>query len=151
GRQQRARFTGAEHGRARGAVKLLHVISSADPRHGGPIEGIRQLAAARSSREHEVEIASADDPEAAFVRTSPLPLHPLGPGHTHYRYASRFLPWLRSNAQRYDAVIVNGLWQYTTLATWIALRGTGIPYFVFTHGMLDPWFKCAYPLKHAKK
>ena len=26
-----------------------------------------------------------------------------------------------------------------------------IPYFVFTHGMLDPWFKHTYPLKHIKK
>jgi glycosyltransferase involved in cell wall biosynthesis len=26
-----------------------------------------------------------------------------------------------------------------------------IPYFVFTHGMLDPWFKYTYPLKHIKK
>ena len=24
------------------------------------------------------------------------------------------------------------------LATWRALRGTGIPYFVYPHGMLDP-------------
>jgi glycosyltransferase involved in cell wall biosynthesis len=27
----------------------------------------------------------------------------------------------------------------------------GIPYYVFTHGMLDPWFKRTYPLKHLKK
>ncbi|MQU61112.1 glycosyltransferase, partial [Pseudomonas helleri] len=25
------------------------------------------------------------------------------------------------------------------------------PYFVFTHGMLDPWFKRTFPLKHLKK
>ena len=27
----------------------------------------------------------------------------------------------------------------------------GIPYFVFTHGALDPWFKKEYPLKQIKK
>lgn len=27
----------------------------------------------------------------------------------------------------------------------------GLPYYVFTHGMLDPWFKHTYPLKHLKK
>lgn len=26
-----------------------------------------------------------------------------------------------------------------------------VPYHVFTHGMLDPWFKHTYPLKHIKK
>jgi glycosyltransferase involved in cell wall biosynthesis len=31
------------------------------------------------------------------------------------------------------------------------LRGSDIPYFVYPHGMLDPWFKRTYPLKHLKK
>jgi glycosyltransferase involved in cell wall biosynthesis len=31
------------------------------------------------------------------------------------------------------------------------LHGTTTPYFVFPHGMLDPWFKQTYPLKHLKK
>ena len=29
--------------------------------------------------------------------------------------------------------------------------GYGWATFVYTHGMLDPWFKCTYPLKHLKK
>jgi glycosyltransferase involved in cell wall biosynthesis len=58
---------------------------------------------------------------------------------------------MREHAGRYEAVIVNGLWQYHGLAVWRALRGTSTPYFVFTHGMLDPWFKREYPLKHLKK
>ena len=51
----------------------------------------------------------------------------------------------------YDAVIVEGLWQFHGYATWKALRGGPVPYFVFTHGMLDPWFKRKYPFKHLKK
>ncbi len=61
------------------------------------------------------------------------------------------MPWLRSNASRYNAVIVNGIWQYHSFGTWQALHGTQTPYVLFTHGMLDPWFKKEYPLKHAKK
>lgn len=56
-----------------------------------------------------------------------------------------------AHAADYDAVIVNGLWQYTGLATWRALGRSATPYFVYTHGMLDPWFKRHYPLKHLKK
>jgi glycosyltransferase involved in cell wall biosynthesis len=48
-------------------------------------------------------------------------------------------------------VIIHGTWQYHAYATWRALRGSGIPYFVYPHGMLDPWFKRTYPLKHLKK
>jgi glycosyltransferase involved in cell wall biosynthesis len=48
-------------------------------------------------------------------------------------------------------VIVQGLWQYSSFGVRRALRGTPTPYFVFPHGMLDPWFKRTYPLKHLKK
>ena len=68
-----------------------------------------------------------------------------------YAYAPRLLSWLRTNSVRFDAVIVEGLWQYHGLATWRALHKVGVPYFVFSHGMLDPWFKHTYPLKHFKK
>src|SRR5258708_12756609 len=44
-----------------------------------------------------------------------------------------------------------GLWQPHILAVWQRFQKTAIPYFVFPHGMLDPWFKRTYPLKHLKK
>jgi len=132
-------------------MKILHVISSVDPRGGGPIEGINQIARVQHARGHSIEIASLDDPENAVVDASPVPVHALGPPASHYRYTPRLVPWLRANAGGYDAVIINGLWQYGSFATWLALRGGDTPYFVFTHGMLDPWFKQAYPMKHLKK
>jgi hypothetical protein len=48
-------------------------------------------------------------------------------------------------------VIVEGIWHYHAFATRRALRSTGTPYFVYPHGMLDPWFKRTYPIKHLKK
>jgi glycosyltransferase involved in cell wall biosynthesis len=63
----------------------------------------------------------------------------------------RFVPWLQANAATFDAVVVNGLWQFNSYGVWKALHGTDRHYFVFPHGMLDPWFKRTYPLKHAKK
>jgi glycosyltransferase involved in cell wall biosynthesis len=69
----------------------------------------------------------------------------------HYGYSPRFVQWLRKNAAAFDAVLVNGLWQFNSFGVWKALRRTRQPYFVFPHGMLDPWFKRTYPLKHAKK
>jgi len=55
--------------------------------------------------------------------------------------------WLRRHAKDYDAVIVNGLWNYASFGAWRGLRKGSTPYFVFTHGMLDPWFNTAYPTK----
>ena len=48
-------------------------------------------------------------------------------------------------------MVVNGIWQYHSYACWLALHKTETPYVVFTHGMLDPWFRRQYPLKHLKK
>jgi glycosyltransferase involved in cell wall biosynthesis len=132
-------------------VKILHVISSIDPRFGGVSEAVLQSSLMSRSLGHDTEILSLDAPDAAFLGDFPVPVHALGPAKTGYAYTDRLVPWLRRHAGEYRAVIVNGLWQYHTFGTWRALRGSGVPYFVFTHGMLDPWFKRAYPLKHARK
>ncbi len=133
-------------------MRLLHVIESVDPAVGGPIEGIRQLAVAYKSMGIDAEVASLDDTTSKHLRDFPLPVHPLGPTLLgRYAYSSRLPPWLRQNHGKYDCIIVNGLWQYHGFAVRRALRKTKKPYVVFTHGMLDPWFKHEYPLKHLKK
>lgn len=75
----------------------------------------------------------------------------MGPSRFGYGYTPRLVPWLKKHHRDYDVVIVNGIWQYSSFGVWRALRNTPTPYCVFTHGMLDPWFKQNYPLKHLKK
>jgi len=133
-------------------VKLLHVISSINPKGGGPIEGIRQLHRPMMHAGATVDVVCCDAPDAPWLANTGLTkVFALGPARFGYAYCPNLLPWLRANAAQYDAVIVNGLWQYTGFAVWRALAGSKTPYFVFTHGMLDPWFKHTYPLKHLKK
>ena len=132
-------------------MKLLHVISTVDPRFGGPIEGVRQRGLRLRDMGHQVEVVTMDSPSSAAVAEFPLRVHPMGPARNRYGYTHLLTPWLMENVNQYDAVVVNGLWQYHSFATWRALRRLRKPYFVFTHGMLDPWFKRTYPLKHLKK
>jgi glycosyltransferase involved in cell wall biosynthesis len=133
-------------------MRLLHVISSTNPQGGGPIEGVKQLHAPLGDLGVSVEIACCDAPGSPWHAADGMPpVHALGPSRLDYGYTPRLVPWLRQNATRFDAVIVNGLWQYDGLAVRQALAGSNVPYFVFTHGMLDPWFKHTYPLKHLKK
>jgi glycosyltransferase involved in cell wall biosynthesis len=115
------------------------------------LEGVRQRGIHLQQDGHTVEIVTSDDPKESFVKEFPLPVHALGPSSSGYGYNGKLVPWLKENASRFDAVIVNGLWQYHSFGAWRALRNAGVPYFVFTHGMLDPWFKRTYPLKHLKK
>ena len=118
---------------------------------GGVIEGVRLTCEVLRQTGHQAEIVCADDPLAPWLSAFTFPVYALGPSLLQYGYAPRLLPWLRENTAHYDVVIVNGLWQYASFAVWRALHGTKIPYFVYTHGMLDPWFKRTYPLKHLKK
>jgi glycosyltransferase involved in cell wall biosynthesis len=132
-------------------VKILNVISHTDPAGGGPIEAVKQLGIEQVSAGHKVEIASLDSPDAPYLAQCPLPIYPLGPAMTGYSYSPRLIPWLCANRRTYDAVVVNGIWQFHSFGTWRALRKSDTPYVLFVHGMLDPWFKKQFPVKHLKK
>ncbi|MDE1183026.1 glycosyltransferase [Paraburkholderia sp.] len=132
-------------------MKILHLLSTLDPRAGGPIEGVRQSGVAMAALGHQIEVACLDAPDAPFIGEFPLTVHALGPSRNYYGYSDRYVPWLRAESARFDAVIVHGLWQYHGFGAWRALRRADVPYYVYTHGMLDPWFKQSAPLKHLKK
>jgi len=132
-------------------MKILHVIRSVNPSHGGPVEVIKQVSPALEEMGHEVCVASLDLPEDPWVSGFPLKIHPLGQSRGGFGYSPKLIPWLQANAPGFDGIISHGLWQFNGMAVWRALQRTGKPYFVFPHGMLDPWFRSAYPIKHLKK
>jgi len=132
-------------------LRLLNLIRTLDPEAGGPVEGLRQSVAATRALGHTEEVLTLDDPNRPWLRDFVAPTHALGPARGNFGYTPRLLPWLRRHAGSYDALVVHGLWQYHGLLTRRALLGSAVPYFVYPHGMLDPWFKRAYPGKHAKK
>lgn len=132
-------------------MRILHLIGSVNPAHGGPIEGVKNLGAANARAGHVVEVGTLDGCEPSFIADFPMPLHCFGPSLLNYGYNLRLVPWLHANHHNYDAVVVNGLWQFNSYAAYLALRDTATPYYIYPHGMLDPWFKRAYPLKHFKK
>lgn len=132
-------------------MKALHVISSIHPRHGGVSEGLRQLSETSQELGCEVEVVTLDAPGQPFLNEFPTPVYALGPGRTHFQYCPALLSWLLEHIQSYDVVVVHALWQYHTVAVRHAALKHNVPYVVYTHGMLDPYFKRAYPLKHLRK
>jgi glycosyltransferase involved in cell wall biosynthesis len=97
-----------------------------------------------------VEVVSLDPPDAPWLKKVDVPVHALGPAGS-YGFSMKYVRWLRENAASYDMIIINGVWGFNAFGAWLALRKMKVPYTVFTHGMLDPWFKHRYPLKHLKK
>jgi len=132
-------------------VKILHVISSLNPRGGGPAETLRQFIPELTALGNDLTTVTLDSADAPWIKGFPGRVVALGPTRNSYRYTPRLLPWLRENAPDFDAVVIRAIWQYQSFAVWIALRHSETPYYVFTHGMLDPWFKKQHPLKHLKK
>lgn len=133
-------------------MRVLHVISTVNPESGGTVEGIKQLCKCYPTFGIEAEIACCDITGSTWLSDPALPkVHALGPAAGGYAFAPQLTKWLRENKNNYDAIIVDGLWQYHGRAAHMALADTDTPYYVFTHGMLDPWFKKTYPLKHLKK
>ena len=130
-------------------TRILHIIETLDPAAGGPSESVRVLLSFGPIG-YTGEVVTLDEPGAPFLKDIPFPVHALGPTLSNYGFSKKLYPWLKQNRSRFDGIVVNGLWQYCGLAAWLALRGRK-PYVVFSHGMLDPYFKRTFPRKHIKK
>jgi glycosyltransferase involved in cell wall biosynthesis len=140
-------------------MKLLRCISSLNPALGGPQEAVRQGCLGLPDLGHSVEVVCLDEPEAPWLLDYPATVHALGPTKPTlrttlsqpYRVSVRFVRWMHAHAETYDAVIIEGVWQFVGLGTQLALRGKTTPYFIWTHSMLDPWFRQDSAIKHFKK
>lgn len=132
-------------------MRILHAINSTNPAGGGPIESIVQAHLALKGKGHRMEAVCLDAPESPWLSALPFAVHALGPALTKYRYSPRYIPWLRTHAREYDCVIVHGIWLFPSVGVWRGLRGSSTPFFVYSHGMLDPVFRGLFPLKHIVK
>lgn len=130
-------------------MRVLQVVRSLRPETGGLAAAVKDLTPALKACGVESTTLSLDPADAA--RRDDFPAIVVGRTSDGYGRAPAYVEWLRAHRREFGAVIVHGLWQQQGFGAWRALRGTGTPYFVFCHGMLDPWFKRAYPLKHLKK
>lgn len=131
-------------------MKILHVIRSADPKEGGPIEGILQRGQRLKELGHEVTVVALDGPNPAYAEGFPLNLVSLGPGQGIYGHCADLAPWLAAHADEYDFISGHGIWQQGVAAMGPGLKSCRTPYVVWTHGMLDPWFD-ENKLKRLKK
>ncbi|MEB3980330.1 glycosyltransferase [Mycobacterium sp. 663a-19] len=132
-------------------MRLLQVAGTLDPAYGGPCVVVNQLTRSLIDLGHSVDVITLDPPSAPWLTDLPGSPRAFGPGLGKYGYTRHLRPWLQRHAPGYDAVTVHGIWQYQSQAVRAACRKAGVPYFLFVHGALDPWFRERYPGKHAKK
>lgn len=102
-------------------MKILHVISTLDPSSGGPADGLKNIATYYFLNNIYSEIVTLDDevgPSASDSSEIKCLVHRLGKGYLKYQYSRDLAAWLDLNISRFDAVIINGLWQYTGVAAY---------------------------------
>lgn len=131
-------------------MKILHVMPTLSPASGGPAEALRQIVRAYPEVGVQVEIACLDEPSAEWIPNFAAQVHGFGPTRSGYGRSPKLRAWLQQNVLRFDGVVAHAVWNYPSLAAARAAKGR-VPYAVFTHGMLDPWFNRRYPLKKLKK
>jgi glycosyltransferase involved in cell wall biosynthesis len=123
-------------------VNILQIIATLNPRSGGPSQAIQNLAPQVIEQGHGMEVVCLDDANSDFLVPQVFPYHALGAGRGSWAYHRALRPWLNKNLPRFDAVVLNGLWQYSGyLMSKLARQNVSFPYFIFPHGMLDPWFQ----------
>ncbi|WP_417247854.1 glycosyltransferase [Celeribacter sp.] len=132
-------------------MRILRVIAGVDASQGGPVEGLKSSALLHRDAGIETEVVCLDAPDSAAVRTFPVKAHGVGPTPRRYGYTRALGQWIDANAHRFDAAVVHGLWNHASVGGGRALMRNGLPYLLFVHGMMDPWFKARYPTKHITK
>lgn len=141
----------------RRSLRVLHVIPSVSPVHGGPSRAIalieRTLAAAGIA---VTTLTTDDDGPGRRLRSDRRPPKANGAARIYvpkrlepYKVAPGAIGWLLRNVTRFDVVHVHALFSFVSVAACLAARLRGIPYVVRPLGVLSsygmtqrrPWLK----------
>ena len=106
-------------------MRILHIISTVRPEAGGTAEAVRMMVEARPAG---VEIGNRDcgcsRRRGLWGRFPALSMRWAARGG--YWYSAALVPWLKVNRERFDGVIVHGLWNYVAVASCARLRGRSL-------------------------
>jgi glycosyltransferase involved in cell wall biosynthesis len=129
-------------------LKILHVIQTMSPRHGGPATVLKALAGEQARAGHEVTLCTTnhDYPHGHMDVPTNSPVKKANLTIWYYRahfapllFSIRLVSWLRRSIKRFDIVHIHGLYRFpVTYAAWQARRAR-VPYLIRPHGSLDPF------------
>ena len=130
-------------------MRVLHVIPSLSPIHGGPSVALPLMARALRQQGIDVDVVTTDDDGPGRRMTGCATgtwLQEEGFRATYFPKQTEFyktsLPlalWLWRHARDYDLVHIHALFSFTSnAAAWIA-RLRGVPYIIRPLGLLNQW------------
>ena len=129
-------------------LKVLHVIPSLSPVHGGPSFVLPVMARALADRGIEVDVACTDD-DGPGRRLAGIPLEVAVqrngfrvfyfPKQTDfYKVSLPLMTWLEEHVSEYDVVHVHAVFSFSTIAAGRAARRHGVPYICLLYTSPSP-------------
>ena len=132
-------------------MKILQIIPSINPADGGPVEHACIMATEHAAEGHQTIFVTLDDPQEDHVRQFPFVLYATGPTRGLLKSSANFSKVVAQQAASADVAIVHGLWNYASIGGFGAFQQANLPWVIFPHGMLDPYFRKIKPVKHMVK
>ncbi len=120
------------------SVKLLRIISTLDPRYGGPSKAIIDNSLYLVSKGIKVDIITNDLKNSNFYKNSKINIINIGKKYFSKSFNPLLFFWILKNKHNYNRFIVHGIWELNTIVANLLLKNN---YYVFTHGQLDPYFQ----------
>lgn len=120
-------------------MRILHIIHSVNPAHGGTTTAIKSLVSSCEAAGHFSPVITLDAPDSSWLKDWTTSVAAAGPALTHFGWTPNLEQLLYHEIALCDLVVVHGLWQYHGMAAHKVCRDLNKPYLVYPHGMLDPW------------
>jgi glycosyltransferase involved in cell wall biosynthesis len=128
-------------------LRVLHVIASLSPLHGGPTIALQTMSQALSDAGIQVDICTTNISRKSTLQV-PLyqPVQQFG-GHTWYfpvtvhpySISLSLAKWLNANIQNYSIIHLHGIFTFPTdYAAWLA-KQKNIPYIIRPLGILNQY------------
>jgi glycosyltransferase involved in cell wall biosynthesis len=126
-------------------MRVLHVIPSLAPCHGGPSVVLPIMERALAAQAVTIETITTDDDGPgkrnekgdAKLRNENGSMRRYFPKQTEfYKVSLPMSVWLRRNVRSYDVVHVHAMFSYTSVAACRAARAAGVPYIIRPLGVL---------------
>ncbi|MCB4809216.1 glycosyltransferase [Tamlana sp. 62-3] len=117
------------------------------PQTGGPCQGIRNIIPELIKHGVHNEVVCLDAPDEQYGVQDDFVIHKLGQSQNPWGYQKDLINWLVNNFNRFDIVVIHGIWLYNSFATVKALKkykrkNKKYPMlYLMPHGMLDPYFQ----------
>ncbi|MES2597884.1 MAG: glycosyltransferase [Verrucomicrobiota bacterium] len=130
-------------------MRVLHVIPSLSPKHGGPSKALPLMVESLAAEGVEVDVVTTDD-DGPGCRTPHVVsddwVSMAGGRVSYFPKQTEFykvsLPlgrWLLRHAHEYAVIHVHAVFSFTTVMTAWAAQRAGVPYIIRPLGTLNAW------------